>query len=168
MAFSKCEAMVEFAQIADPSSTIFSQMACSRKTITTKVVELHEKVLKPELKELARGSPFWSLIIDESTDSATQEQLALYLRFVDIKQKCISTKFLQLEEIKGHPDASNICSAIVKVVESECFQLPFDRLVGLASDGASVLMSPQNGVIGYIKFHLPYFLPVLKFFQIIL
>jgi hypothetical protein len=33
------------------------------------------------------------------------------------------------------------------VIESESFQLPLKQLVGLASDGASVLISPCNGVI---------------------
>ena len=41
--FRQCEAMVEFARCSDPQSKVFSRMACSRKTITTKAVELHEK-----------------------------------------------------------------------------------------------------------------------------
>ena len=69
MPFNKCDAIVELTKCADPQSKVFSQMACSRKTIT---VELHEKVLKPELKKKIEDSPFWSLMIDESTDSATQ------------------------------------------------------------------------------------------------
>ena len=34
--FSTCEAFSEFARSADPSSSVFSQMACSRGTITNK------------------------------------------------------------------------------------------------------------------------------------
>ena len=151
MPFNKCEAMVEFARCADPQSKVFSRMACSRKTITTKAVELHEKVLKSELKKGIERSPFWSLIVDESTDSATQEQMALYVRFIDTMNKCISTKFLQLEQIRGHPNASNICSTIMRVIESDCFKLPCKNLVGLATDGASVLLSPRNGVVGLLR-----------------
>jgi len=125
MPFNKCEPMVEFAKCADPQSKVFSRMACSRKTITTKAVELHEKVLKSELKKGIEESPFWSLMIDESTDSATQEQMAMYVRFIDPMKRCITTKFLQLEQIKGHPNASNICSSIMGVIESDCFQLPW-------------------------------------------
>ena len=56
MPFNKCDAMVEFAQSADSQSKVFSQMASSRNTITTKTVELHEKVLKPELRQLVEQS----------------------------------------------------------------------------------------------------------------
>ena len=37
------------------------------------------------------------------------------------------------------------------VLESECFQLPLKQLVGLASDGASVLISPRNGVMPLLR-----------------
>ena len=72
------------------------------------------------------------------------------MRFIDVLNKCIVTKFLQLEQIRGHPDASNISSAVISVLESDCFQLPTEKLVGLATDGASVLISPHNGVISHL------------------
>lgn len=154
MPFNKCEAMVEFAKCADPQSKVFSRMPSSRQSITTKAVELHEKVLKTELKLCIEDSPFWSLMVDESIDSATQEQMVMYVRYVDVMKKCISTKFLHLEQIRGHPDASNLCSAIMRVIESDCFQLSSQKLVGLATDGASVLVSPRNGVIGLLRRNL--------------
>lgn len=33
----------------------------------------------------------------------------------------------------GHSDASGVFSAIVRIIESDCFQLPCEKLVGLAS-----------------------------------
>ena len=151
MPFSKCDALVEFARSADPQSKVFSRMASSRKSVTTKTVELHEKVLKPELRQLVERSPFWSLMIDESSDTATQEQMAMYVRYIDVEGGCIATQFLQLEQIRGHPDAPNICSAIISVVERECYQLPWRKLVGFTTDGASVLISPRNGVIALLR-----------------
>jgi hypothetical protein len=62
-----------------------------RQTITANAVELHEKVLIPEIKLCVEKSPFWSLMVDESIDSATQEQMVMYVRFVDVMKKCISS-----------------------------------------------------------------------------
>jgi hypothetical protein len=59
-------------------------------------------VLQPELKQLVEQSPFWLLMVDESMDSSTKEQNALYVRFGDLTQQCIVTKFLFLKEICGH------------------------------------------------------------------
>ena len=122
MPFSKCEAIVEFARSADPESQVFARMSNSRKTITDRAQELYEKVLQPELKQLVEQSPFWSLMVDESTDSSTKEQMAMYVRFADLSQECISTKFIFLKEVRGHPDAPTLCSAIIHIIESEFFQ----------------------------------------------
>ena len=80
MPFSSCEAFMEFARSADPASTVFSRMPCSRDTVTKRTQEIHQKVLKPTLL------PFWTLIGDESTDTATHEQLGLYVRYIDVEE----------------------------------------------------------------------------------
>ena len=56
--FSTCEAFSEFARSADPSSSVFSQMACSRGTITKKTQELHQVVLKPLIVQNVNNSPY--------------------------------------------------------------------------------------------------------------
>ena len=132
MSFSKCEAVIKFARSADPESKVFSSMASSRKTITTKACELHVNILQPELKQLVVQSPFWSLMVDESTDSSTKEQMAMYVRCVDLMQKRIVTKFLHLQEIRGHPDAPTLCSAIMEVIESE-FPVAHHPVCGLSN-----------------------------------
>ena len=66
--FSTCEAFSEFARSADPNSSVFSQMACSRGTITKKTQELHKVILKPLVVQNVNNSPYWSLIVDESCD----------------------------------------------------------------------------------------------------
>ena len=60
---------MEFARAADP---VFKIMAGSRDTITKTTQELHEVVLTCYNK-----FPFWSFMVDKSTDSATKEQLGV-------------------------------------------------------------------------------------------
>ena len=86
-------------------------------------------------------------MVDESSDSATQEQMAMYVRCIDLEKSCVATKFMQLEQVRGDPDAPTICSAVISVIEMECYQLPCKKLVGFTTDGASVLLSSHNEVI---------------------
>ena len=79
MPFSSCHAFVEFARAADPNSSVFSRMARGRDTITRRTQEMHKSLLKPSLVNCVRKSPFWSLVADESADSATMEQLGIYV-----------------------------------------------------------------------------------------
>ena len=71
MPFSSCEAFMEFARNTDPSSLFFSKMPCSRDTITKRTQDIHKKVLKPSLIQSVKDAPFWALVADESTDTAT-------------------------------------------------------------------------------------------------
>ena len=61
--FSTCEAFSEFARSADPSSSAFFQMACSRGTITKKIQEIHKVVLRSLVVQNVTNSPYWSLVM---------------------------------------------------------------------------------------------------------
>ena len=100
-------------------------------------------------------------MVEESSDTATQEQIAMYVRYIDVEGGCVATQFLQLEQIRGHPDAPNICSAIISVVERECYQLPWRKLEGFTTDGANVLISPRNAVIALSRQKVNYFASIV-------
>ena len=148
MPFSACEAFTSFARAADPESTVFKNMASSRNTIASRTVELHEKVLVPEITKKIMESPFWSIMADDSTDSAVQEQCGVYARFIDIEKEIVCTKFLSLERIVGHPDAENIYQGIMRVIGETGLNLPLQKLT---CDGASVMISDKQGVLGKLR-----------------
>ena len=75
--FSSCRAFIEFASNTDPNSSVFSQMPSSRETVTRRTRDIHQNVLQPDLIEELKQALYWGLIIDESTDSATKEQMGL-------------------------------------------------------------------------------------------
>lgn len=84
MPFKACAAFTNFAKAADPESAVFKNMAASRNTIAAKTVELYKKVI---LKVKIAQSPYWSLMADDSTDSAVTEQCGMYARFIDMDLK---------------------------------------------------------------------------------
>ena len=90
-------------------------------------------------------------MLDKSTDKAVAEEVIIYVRFVDIPRGQIVTRFLCISPVEGHPDASNIFSAVERVVGSEGFDLPLSQVVSQTSDGASTMLSTIRGVAAKAK-----------------
>ena len=151
MPFSSSEAFTAFARAADPENVVFKDMARSRNTIATKTVELYQKLLRPELTEIIGDSPYWSLMADDSTDCSIYEQCGVYARFINMQDSSITTRFLSLERIHGHPNAENIFQGIMQVIGSAGLNLPLHKLVGFTCDGASVMISSNQGVLGKLR-----------------
>ena len=90
---------------------------------------------------------------DESTDSATKEQLGVYVRYIDVAKDKIAESFLEITQIYGHPDTNNIFSCLMEVINPEDSEgsMPIDKLAGFTSDGASVMISPKEGALGKLR-----------------
>ena len=101
-----------------------------------------------------RDSPFWTLIADESTDTATQEHLGLYVRYIALEEgKIMEEQCLELKRVIGHPTADILFSIVTEVIEKgeENEKLPNERLVGLTTDGAAVMILDRGGLYGKLK-----------------
>lgn len=60
---------------------------------------LSGNAIKPNTIHAIHKSPFWSLMADESTDSATMEQLGVYVRYADVEK----SKFVTWNEMGRRP-----------------------------------------------------------------
>ena len=89
------------------------------------------------------------MLVDESTDTSTKEQLAIYVRFCDVTDEEITTRYLSLEMIEGSPNAENIFNAIKAQFEQD--SLPTSTLISQTSDAASVMISEKNDVAAKMK-----------------
>lgn len=147
---SDCDHFLEFAQSADPESEVFKCMSCSRANVTRTMIEIHD-YLQQEIKEDINQALFWSYMLDEATDKSVLEEVIIYARFIDITEGKIMTRFLAVKGITGHPDASNIFSAVKHVLAENGINLPTSQLVCQTSDGASTLLSIKNGVAAKAK-----------------
>ena len=106
MPLSYCDAMIEFAVATDPKSDVFRSITGSRRTVTRRTMDLHQKVLVPEVLEGVNDSHFWSLMVDDSTDTGTHKQMILYVRFIDSRLQSIVTRFLGVKRIERHLNAA--------------------------------------------------------------
>ena len=90
---------------------------------------------------------FYSILIDESTDIATDHTLIQYVCYV--LDGCVSTKFLELTELP-RGTAPAIPQTLLKVLEKK--MIPVGKVCSMATDGCSVMVGVQSaGVTTRLK-----------------
>ena len=92
-------------------------------------------------------------MIDESTDISTTQKLIMYVRFVIGGDVC--TRFLQIIDLPSGK-ADDIFEVVMKELKSK--HLPLEKLIGMATDGASVMKGERNGVTAKMKRENPFLL----------
>ena len=90
-----------------------------------------------------RASPVLCAGIDESTDSATKENMVVYLAWMHKGEAVI--EFLEMVRLVGGTKAEQVEAALVKCL-AQWDSNYAKKLVGFASDGASVMTGSENGV----------------------
>jgi hypothetical protein len=107
-------------------------------------------VIEDEILARVRGSPFFGLMIDETTDVSVLKQLIFHVRSIQCGHPV--TNFLGVKDISDGK-AATILSAIDAIVQEK--KLDPTKLVGFASDGASVMMGEHIGVASTLKSRHP-------------
>ncbi|XP_077990911.1 zinc finger protein 862-like [Glandiceps talaboti] len=95
----------------------------------------------------------FGLLLDEVTVVVTTEQLVSFVKYVGIDGKAL-TKFLSVQDVLSKSTSANaatICQLILDEIE-EC-QLPPEKMTGLSTDGANVMVGKNNGVMTKLKLH---------------
>lgn len=110
------------------------------------------EMVKSEIVEKSQRASFMGLLIDEVMDIAQREQLVSFIRYVDQDTYKVKTDFLAVNDILESSTSANaetIKSVVVKQL-SDC-DLDINKLSGLSTDGASVMVSKENGVAAKLK-----------------
>ena len=108
-------------------------------------------VQKQTIKEKMTTAPFFSILSDGCVDSSTTEEEIVYVRFTKGGESNIHYAGIMPVQ---KPNATHIYEAIMEVLKSN---LSIDektldqKLVGIVSDGASVMRGRLNGVIKQLK-----------------
>ena len=100
-------------------------------------------VAQKELIADIRSSPFIGLGLDESTDRSMEKHIVLIVRYVARWACC--TAYLQCMKI-ADGKAVTVIDAVKEVAATYKFNMR--KVVGLGTDGASVMASDMNGVNG--------------------
>jgi len=103
-------------------------------------------VLRDRLIRTLASSPFVGVMADESTDVSIKKQLLTYVSHLDDQGKPV-VSFLNVDQIVDG-SADTIMSSMTSTLEQ--FGLSWQRVMGFASDGASVMTGSKNGVAAQI------------------
>ncbi|KAH7284550.1 hypothetical protein KP509_34G059300 [Ceratopteris richardii] len=100
-----------------------------------------------------RSSPFYSLLIDESTDRTMEKHIIIYALYLTNGGKGpTKCSFVQLLPIENG-DAESIYNAVSAFfVESG---LTTEKLMAIATDGASVMIGSKTGVVARFQSSMP-------------
>ena len=106
-------------------------------------------VIDEELDAQLHQCRFYSLMVDESTDVTTTQTLIVYIRFVN-KEGKVTSQFFELAKLDG-ANAEAILQTLL-----EARHLPVEKLFGIATDGASVMVGSCSGITTRIKRKYPF------------
>ena len=124
----------------------------SKHTKTRKIVKnVLAKKFRNSLEETLRCTKF-SIIIDESTDISTKKQLAVAVRYYCDKEKKVGSQFFKLVEV-AHGDANTLVMCLVSLFEKQ--KIPFENIIGYASDTTNVMFGQYHSVVSMLKDRIP-------------
>ena len=132
-----------------PDSTIAKSFRCGRKKATV-IVEVVAQEVKQGVLSRLKESKFFSIQIDEITDVAVNQQCGVTLRFFDHIQGKVRCPFYKLE--------SATADGIFQCLDKQFCDdgpLTYANLVGLGSDGASVMLGSRNSVLTRLQIKQP-------------
>ena len=110
------------------------------KTVQNQMIAIGGDIIRRKLLEVVRKTGFFSVIADEATDTANDEQLSICVRFLD--GGSLHEKFLAFHECQSGVTGEAI--ALSKLAE---WQLQPQLLCGQAHDGAGAMSGKYKGAV---------------------
>ena len=118
------------------------------------IVEAIGATLEEEILQEVRDSPFYSIVLDEATDISVTKHLGICIQYLD-KNASLRVRNLKLLEVT-HGTADVLTESLISYLTTSApVTLDIDKLAGCATDGASVMVGCENGVITRIKAVVP-------------
>lgn len=134
-------------QVCSEKKLTFANASLSRNTIAECTCELATNL---HVQLMGKGKDFvsFSLAVDESTDASDTAQLSVFVRGVD-SNLCVTEELLGFKAMHGTTTGKEIFEEVCKCVAE--INLPWDKLVGLTTDGAPAMSRKKNGLVGRIR-----------------
>ena len=114
--------------------------------------------IEKDLLQKLCASPFYSVVLDESTDLSTVKQLGLVVEYLDTQLGISQTRYLKLVDLTPavHTTADVIVNVVTRYLETTASPPPgIAKTAGSTCDGASVMLGRENGVMAQLKAKIP-------------
>ncbi|KAK6178208.1 hypothetical protein SNE40_013018 [Patella caerulea] len=115
------------------------------------MIRVFADIIETDNLSKIKGSKFYSLIFDESTDTSNIQNLIIYIRFVT--NGIVRTKFLAIKELDEGCTAAEIYKLLKHTLEEK--DLNQNNLISLGTDGASTMVGSKTGVTTRFKLDNP-------------
>lgn len=155
-AVMSCDHLSELCKTKFKDSDTASKLQIHR----TKCSAVIKNVLRPHFVENMRqdiGDSMYSILIDESTDISVTKFLGITIIYYSDSSNAIISTFLKLAEL-AQCDAQSIVAAIKDTLKQ--FGLDLNKLQGVGTDNANVMVGINNGVYKILKSELPHLILV--------
>ncbi|KAM3850917.1 general transcription factor II-I repeat domain-containing protein 2A-like [Vipera latastei] len=140
--------MIKVCEVMCPDQKqAFSNISLSRNTVVDRICELATD-LQGQLVEKGKEFIAYSLAVDESTDISDTAQLTIFIRGVD-SGLCITEELLDITSLHGTTTGKDIFEAVSKSIHD--MKLPWDKLIGLTTDGAPSMCGEKSGLVGRMR-----------------
>ena len=125
----------------------FLNVSLSRNTVADRVRHLAAN-LQQQLVGKGKAFIAYSLAVDESTDTSDTAKLSIFIRGVD-SSLCVTEEFFGLHSMHGTTTGKDLFEEVSRCVDK--MGLPWDKLVGLTTDGAPAMCGRKSGLVGRIR-----------------
>ena len=129
----------------------FQNVSLSRTTIQRRIKDIANNITE-QLRHKAIEFSYYSLAIDESTDSTDTAQVLVFVRGIDNNFNA-SEELADMQSMQGRTTGKNICSAIIDCVTKK-LSCDFKNLVGMCTDGAPAICGKRNGAMALLQEHI--------------
>ncbi|KAK7912441.1 hypothetical protein WMY93_012652 [Mugilogobius chulae] len=119
----------------------------SRNTVAERICELATD-LREQLMDKGRDFVAYSLAVDESSDTSDTAQLSIFIHGVDANLS-VTEELLGLKSMHCTTTGKEIFEEVSKCLSE--MLLPWDKLVGLTTDGAPAMCGQKAGLVGRIR-----------------
>lgn len=149
-------------KVLDPNNAalhkVVSQIPISRHTTERRITAINTS-LEYNLKNDLKNCIAFSLALDESTDITDLPQLAVFICFVSL-DFVVKEELLDLVALQESTRGVDIKSALDSIMKT--FDVPLNKLVNIATDGAPAMLGKKIGLIGLLRddSQIPQFIPI--------
>ena len=154
--FAKKCMMAIVESISPENKELFLNVSLSARTVIRRIEEMSEN-LKSSQEDYFEKLQFFSIAIDESTDTTYTAQLEVFVH--EIKENFhILEKFMELIPMKNITTGADILKALLQYLAAK--NLDFSRLMSITTDGAQLM-------VGKVKVSCLYFRNIWKTMKLI-
>ncbi|MCO5565151.1 hypothetical protein L7F22_018824 [Adiantum nelumboides] len=149
MSFCTFEHNLELLQVSN-CDCVPLEMYRNDKACAMFVQYISESILKSQIAKI-KLSPFFSLMLDESTDIGSKQNLIVYVSFLDNHEPM--TMFLGLIELEN---STSSCLFETCIDFLGKYELDISKMICFGSDGASTMIGSRIGVSTRLKRENPF------------